>query len=225
MRRPLAPLGVIVLALDLSLPVGAGQAAPSTPSVAAPIAQIDYPDSTSGLEHLANDILKAQKENDSARTDLLLNRLILPHPQEWYERVFGPIIANNEGGLYQRAAATVPAGLAKSFLDAAQLHPDSVQAQLYDRSCDDNAGEFTFGILHARVDPAPLYEIRFRKGTKLMRLSYFAFVDGPFRYVLTPKLSGPVSAPTGRVATDPQAPDSKGQSEEVERIHAVGGMS
>ena len=55
--------------------------APRATASASP-SQLDYPDSTSGLEHLIRDIMKApQKNYDLAQADLLLKSLILPHPQ------------------------------------------------------------------------------------------------------------------------------------------------
>jgi hypothetical protein len=105
-------------------------------------------------------------------------------------------MAKNEDALYERASASVPATVAKGLLDAAALKPDSMYAQRLDRTCDDNAGEFTYGILHARLGPVPLYEVRFIHGSQLMRLFSFAFVDGGFRFIIAPKLDGPVFPPT-----------------------------
>ena len=84
-------------------------------------------------------------------------------------------MAKNEDALYERASASVPATVAKGLLDAAALKPDSMYAQRFHRTCDDNAGEFTYGILHARLGPVPLYEVRFIHGSQLMRLFSFAF--------------------------------------------------
>jgi protein TonB len=58
----------------------------------------------------------------------------------------------------------------------------------FDKSCDDNAGETTFGMLQVRLDPAPLYELRLIKGNQFRRLFPFAYVDGGFRFILSPKM-------------------------------------
>lgn len=154
--------------------------------------RVSYPDTTAGLQRLAKDILKAQKANDTVQTEILLRSLILPHPREWYERVFGPTIANNEGALYEREIASVAPTLARDFLDAESFNAYSIEARRFERSCDDNAGELTFGILHARIEPVPLYELIFLKDKKLKRIASFAYVDGGFRYIISPKLEGPV---------------------------------
>jgi hypothetical protein len=48
----------------------------------------EYPDSTSGLEleHLAKDILKAQKESNRALADELLKNLVLSDYERWYPK-------------------------------------------------------------------------------------------------------------------------------------------
>ena len=212
----------LVLVLLAKLPVAA-QSTPTNSQTVAPTAQLDYPDTTSGLEHLAKDIMKAQKANDGARADVLLRSLILRQPREWYERVFGPVIAKNEGALYESAYASVPPTLARQFLDAANLNAYSMEARRFDRSCDDNAGEFTFGILHARLDPVPLYEIRFLKGDKMLRLFSFAYVNGGFRFIIPPKLEGPVFPPPVRkVTTDPRTSAPAEKEKQIGRV-AEGG--
>ena len=181
-----------------------------------------YPDSTAGLEHLAKDIIKAQKSNNGAAADVLLRSLILPQPRAWYERVFGPIIANNEGALYERAAASVPPTLAREFLDAEQLNANSMEARRFDRSCDDNAGELTFGILNARLEKVPLYEIIFVKGDKLLRFASFAYVDGGFRFVIPPKLEGNVFPPPVRKTASNAKLEHDENRNELDRV-TIGG--
>jgi hypothetical protein len=223
MLRPLVPLAFFLLAFCYIPAARAQQPTPTTSAVPSPDAKVDYPDSKAGLEHLAKDIIKAQKTNDAARAEILLVSLTLPHPQEWYERVFGPVIASNEGALYARASASVPAAMARHFMDAESLNPDSMEVRRFDRSCDDNAGESTFGILHARLEPVPLYEIIFPKGDKVMRLASFAYVDGGFRYILPPKLEGSVfpSLPRNLPGNSKTSPVT-GQKEQLDRVK-VGG--
>ena len=165
---------------------------PPTPPPATIAPAPDYPDSTSGLEHLAKDIIKAQKENDGARADALLRSLILPTPRVWYETTFGPVIAKSEGMLYASATPSLPATLAGDFLNAQNLHFSRLEAFRFDKSCDDYAGELIFGILHARLEPVPFYQIRFFTSSQLLFMYAFAYVDGGFRFILPPKLEGDV---------------------------------
>lgn len=170
---------------------------PPTPPPATIPAAPDYPDSTSGLEHLAKDIIKAQRENDGARAEALLRSLILPTPRLWYETTFGPTIARSEGMLYASATPNLPATLAGDFLNAQTQHFSHLEAHRYDKTCDDDAGELAFGILHARLEPIPLYELRFMvAGNQFLRMYAFVYVDGAFRFILPPKLEGNVFAYT-----------------------------
>jgi TonB family protein len=218
MLRPYAFLVLVPLLLDPLTLLSAAQSPSTDPQAKAAAPHLEYPDSTSGLEHLAKDIMKAQKSNDAARADQLLQSFILPQPREWYEQVFGPIIARNEGALYERASASVPPTLARQFLDAINLDANSIEARRFDRSCDDNAGELTFGILDARLVKVPLYEIIFIKGNKLMRFASFAYVNGGFRFVIPPKLEGSVFPPPIRKTTTEHSENSK----EINRV-VVGG--
>ena len=168
---------------------------PPTPPPATIPSAPDYPDSTSGLEHIAKDIIKAQRENDGARAEALLRSLILPTPRLWYETTFGPTIARSEGMLYASATPSLPATLAGDFLNAQTQHFSHLEAHRYDKTCDDDAGELAFGILHARLEPIPIYELRFMvAGNQFLRMYAFAYVDGAFRYILPPKLEGNVFA-------------------------------
>jgi len=180
-----------VVILSPAIPLLAQSASPRPPS-SATTPNFDYPDSTSGLEHLVKDIIKAQKENDGVRAATLLQSLILPNPREWYDRIFGGDVAETPESLYEKAGSSIPTSMAHFFLNAQSENMDQVQVVRFEKSCDDNAGEDAFGILHARQQPVPLYELRLLHGDKFLRLFAFAFVEGSFRYIITPKMDGKV---------------------------------
>ncbi len=196
MRRPLFALLLFpTIALAHATAFTAQDApaqAPATPPPAPTLPKLDYPDSTAGLEHLVRDITKAQKENDGARADELLKSLILPNPRTWYEQVFGEDVAQSPLSLYEKSSAAIPASMAQFFLNAQAENMNHVQVVRFEKSCDDNAGEDAFGILHARQQPVPLYELRLIHGEKFLRLFAFAFVDGSFRFIITPKMEGKI---------------------------------
>jgi TonB family protein len=171
------------------------QSAPAagiTTSATAPEVKLDYPNSASGLEHLVKDILKAQKTSNGARADALLKSLVLPDPRGWYDRVFGVDVGNEPVAIYEKSAAAVAPGVASVFLNAEAENLTDVTVVRFDKSCDDNAGEDAFGILHARIEPVPLYEVRLQNGNKFMRLFALAYVNDGFRYIITPKMDGKV---------------------------------
>jgi len=150
--------------------------------------KLDFPDSTSGLEHLAKEILKAQKDGDSARASALAQTMILPDPAAWYLQTFGPGIANDEGAKYAADRNRLPAEILTFFFGALQNHNTDVAAARFTETCDDNAGETAFGTLQLRIQPIPLYELRFRNGDHFLRMFALVYVDGGFRFVLAPKI-------------------------------------
>lgn len=199
--------------------------APAAGTPPVPVAKLDYPDSTSGLERLVKDILKAQLDNDNAGGEALLMSLVLPNPRSWYESTFGPVIAKNEGALYEQASSEMPRILAKNFLDALHFQSNQIEVKRFERGCDDNSGEFTFGILHARLEPVALYEVRFLKGDKLIRLFAFTFVDGKFRFVIAPKLEGKVFPPVLRETAPDGNENAAGAGDgQIERVAAGGNV-
>jgi len=182
---------------------------PPSPPAVSPAPSLDYPDSTSGLEHLVRDIIQAQQENEGARASALLRSFILPNPHEWYEQIFGGNVAAAPESLYEKAAAFLPPQLAEFFLASQTSGMKDIRAVRLENSCDDNAGEDAFGVLHARLQPVPFYELRLIRGDQLARLFPFAFVNGAFRFILAPKMEGNVfghaQAKTASTAADPTA--------------------
>jgi len=211
---------LLVLAHCLFAPICAGAqtappaASPASPSPAPaqPAPKLDYPDSPSGLEHLAKDILKAQRENDPVRADALLKSMVLPDAYDWYNRIFGDDAADNAGAYYDRVAASLPPSLARSFLNSAQGNFSEISAKRFEHSCDDNAPDDTYGLLLRRREPVPLYDLRFSNGAKFVRLFPLVYVDGSFRFLLSPDFRPPAPpAPPEKDSPPPQKPPSPDQ--------------
>lgn len=135
-------------------------------SVAAPptALKLDYPDSAAGLEHLVKDIIKAQKENAGDRADALLQSLVLPQPRDWYDMALGTSVAEECKAIYEQSGASIPNSMAQFLLHAVSNGMNDVVVVRFEKSCDDNSGEDVFGILEARRQPMPLYELRLIKG-------------------------------------------------------------
>src|SRR5271169_5171470 len=102
--QSLSRLFLFLLSTFLSFPssVFYGQSPSAAPS---------YPESAGGLEKLGKDVLKAQKDGDSARVDLLIRGMVMPDPVSWYTQQFGESIARKEGAAYQSAGEQVPVQL------------------------------------------------------------------------------------------------------------------
>jgi protein TonB len=171
------------------LPVRAQEAAPPPASaISAKPANLDYPDSTHGLERLAKDIIKAEKDGHESRASELSQSMVLPDPAAWYLHTFGPDIARDEGAKYTAGKNTLPKQILKFFFDAIQNDFTDVTAERFAENCDDNAGESAFGTLQLRLQPVPLYELRLRNGDRFLRLFAIVYLDGAFRYAVAPRV-------------------------------------
>jgi protein TonB len=217
----------VVVGLALSclaaLPLCAQEIAPpqSAASPAKPL-PIDFPDNPSGLEHLAKQIIKAQKEGDTALASALAQSMVLPDPANWYLQNFGPDIANDEGAKYTAAQKGVPNENLKFFFGAIQSHFTDVSAARFAENCDDNAGETAFGTLQLRLQPVPLYELRLKNDNQFLRLFALVYVDGGFRFVLAPRVPDhfPYHA---RAAGNSSTDDNNPRSDQGEKKLRVGG--
>lgn len=184
----LATLLLFSFAAALSLRAQETPPPAQPPVTAAPLVHLDYPDSVRGLEHLAKDIMNAQKEGNQSHALEIAQSLVLPDPATWYLQTFGPNIANDEGAKYAADRKNIPAEILKFFFGAIQNHFTDVIAARFGDSCDDNAGESAFGTLQLRAQAVPLYELRLRNGDRFLRLFALVYVDGGFRYALGPKV-------------------------------------
>jgi TonB family protein len=182
---------VVCLLLAASLYAVPQDPAPAPPPAAsqdpAKLFNVDFPDSVGGLEKLAHELLKSLQHNDTTRANALAQSVVLQDPLPWYHRIFGDYIADHEGADYLQGRKNLPDQILASFLQDIQDHFTEIVAVRFDNSCDDNAADTTFGLLQSRVEPIPLYELRFASGAQFRRLFAFAYVDGAFRFVLMPK--------------------------------------
>lgn len=195
-----------------ALPLCAQQtAAPQSPAGSAPPPHLD--DNTGGLERLAKQIIKAQKEGDTALASALAQSMVLPDPANWYLQNFGPDIADDEGAKYTAGQKGGPNEILKFFFGAIQNRFTDVSAARFVESCDDNAGENAFGTLQLRIQPVPLYELRLQNGGQFLRLFALVYVDGGFRFVLAPRVPdhfpfvGRKDTNVAREVTGPALPD------------------
>jgi len=175
-------------------------------SPAPPGVKLNYPDNPGGLEKLAKDILKAQKESDTVTAGRLLESLVLPHARSWYGENFGEAAAANEGVAYEAASKRIPVALGSSFLDLYQKNSTDPTAVRLGHICDLNTSEEIFNVLQARLVPVPLYDLRFINGNQFFRISLFAFVEGGFRFVIPPKPRRSQQTMASAPADKPAAP-------------------
>jgi TonB family protein len=185
---------------------------PNSAIMAQPPEIPSYPDSTPGLEHLVKDIMKAQKENDAARAEALLQSLVLPNHALWYQENFDESVARLTVPAYSASANSLSAQLARFFLDMEADAPQRIEAVRFGKNCDDSANAQMLALLFGRLKEVPIYEVRFVKGSQFRRLAAFAYVDGGFRFVILPSSEKPAAS-----EAKPRA-----EGEPIKRV-AVGG--
>jgi TonB family protein len=216
MRRCCYVLCPFLAALFISLCVLAQAQPQSRPTVGPPSTALssgpDYPDSAVGLEHLVKDILKAQRENQAVRADALLRSFVLPSPREWYPQVFGKRAAA-VASYYERVAPAIAPHLAQALLELDNANVSEIHAFRFESSCDDGASVDAFGTLLLRVQPVPLYELRFVKGENSARIFPIAYVAGAFRFVLPPTLQIPEPPRKHKVSAKMNSPLSQTSDE------------
>lgn len=136
--------------------------------------------------HFVKDLLKAHEAgNQPEAVERLVQSLALPNPHAWFSEVFGQSSFEALAQAYAGNQASLLRQIDEGILDSARHGYGEVRVKKYEKTCDDDAGEFTFPLLMSRVSPVPLYELRMMGANSFRRISTFAYVDGSFRYVGT----------------------------------------
>ncbi len=160
--------------------------APSSPPSSAKMASVSipsYPDNTKGLQNLVKDMLKLEKEGDQQQLVLYEKSLALPDPDDWFKSVFGEDLGARM--TVASAALRAAAKIHTADMLAAQLaeKQTDVEAVRFDDSCNLRATATEYPFLLLRQKPEHLYDVRFLGTSNVSLWTYFAYVDGGFRYV------------------------------------------
>ena len=142
-----------------------------------------YPNSESGLKHLIQDALAAVKASDQPRLAELTNSMVLPSPEEWFLKVFGPEWGAVYAKLYAQNQGHAAANLSSIFADAVAQKFSIGEVRQFKNSCDFFADQDEYPMLAARVVPEPFSVVRFAKGDQVRTLRFIAYVDGGFRFL------------------------------------------
>jgi TonB family protein len=179
------------------------QNSPQSPPPSAPVAPAttipQYPDTPRGLEKLLSDMMKLTKDGDNQTLAAYVKSLELPNPDDWFKSVFGddgPRHAAASAPLRSAAGTTFPSTLATMLKE----NRTTIEARKFEKSCDKYATEKEYPLLLQRHSPVPLYDARFKDAISESIWSYFAYVDGGFRYV------GNLSVNPPALPTKPMAP-------------------
>lgn len=157
--------------------------AQQTPAPAVAPAIPAYSDSPGGLEKLFKEMLKLEKNGNTQALAPYIQSLILPNSGSWFRSTFGDAIGVHLASDYERTRAELPVSFPDRLADLVAKHPPDPEAIRFMDSCNVHASETEYPILLLRANVQPLYDVRFKYGTKLTLLPYFAYVDGAFRYL------------------------------------------
>jgi TonB family protein len=125
--------------------------------------------------------------------------------------------------MYVASVKSVPLQLAQFFVGVHARKQKEVVAVRFDKTCDDNASDQTFGILESRLQKVPLYELRFFSGDHFTRLFAFAYVDGGFRFIIPPDEERLVSNAARLNSADKgQGTPSESAEKQLERVRRGG---
>ena len=210
MNRPrnLFFVSIILLLGSPSLaqnPPQTATSAPAAPAVTIP----QYPDTPQGLEKLLNDMMEFTKDGDNRAVAAYVASLALPNPDGWFNSVFG-----DDGPRYAAASAQLRSAGETNFpLTLATVLKDqgtSIEAHKFQGSCDKFATDKEHPLLLQRRSPVPLYDARFKGATSESISSYFAYVDGGFRYVgnLSVNATAPPNKPIAQQGSQPSTDES-----------------
>lgn len=160
------------------------QSAPQPQVSAAPAVSIpSYPDSPSGLESLVKEMMRLVKAGDHQTFDAYAKSLELPNADAWYKSTFGDASGGRLFAATDRARTEFALGSWDMMQDLQKHHRTQIEATRFDKSCDDRATSFENAILQVRDSPDPLYDVRFSGGGTTSVWTYFAYVNGAFRYL------------------------------------------
>lgn len=165
-----------------------------------------YENSDSGLKHLIHDALAAGKANDSAKLLEITNSMVLPSPEDWFSRVFGPGWGRNYAQSYTESSALMASNLADLFSSLAAQKYSILDIHQFKNSCDFIADEDEYPVLANRLVEEPFSVVRFHEGDLIRSLRFLAYVDGGFRFL------GQLNNPTKQSSTVQKAPGSEPNS-------------
>jgi hypothetical protein len=170
-------LAVVVLLIASAAAASAGSSQAATPTLST------YPNSEAGLKHLIQDSLAAAKAKDQAKLAELANSMVLPSPDDWFSKIFGPEWGGVYAKLYNDNKDHAAANLVNIFSEMAAQKFSIDDVRQFKNSCDFGANQDEYPMLAARVVPEPFSLVRFAREKDVRTLRFLAYVDGGFRFL------------------------------------------
>jgi TonB family protein len=172
----------------------AGQSQTTSSSVSA-TAIPSYPDTPNGLEDLMNEMLKLEKKHDAKALAPYVESLELPNAGTWFRATFGDEIGAQLADSYDRARMNLPLAFPDLLEQLNSKHFTKPVAMLLTESCNPDASADEYEVLVSRKSEQPLFDVRLTSYLQRATVSYFAYVDGAFRYLSNFGINPAVSRP------------------------------
>jgi TonB family protein len=144
-----------------------------------------YPDSESGLTQLFRDLVELEKSGKEATSSEHYRSLVLPNPQQWFDLTFGSDPGSWFFAQYAENSANIPVLLKNTVLANIAEHISDIQVRRF-TGCNLYASAQQTPVLMLVRDKVPLYTVTFLHGDAGREVSFFAYVDGRFRYAGRP---------------------------------------
>jgi len=131
-----------------------------------------------------SDMMKLAKDGDTQTLAAYAKSLVLPNADNWFTVAFGA----THGPGYAAASEQQRLGIVRSapanFTVLLNGKKTRIDTHKFENSCDEDATAKEYPLLIKRDSLVPLYDVRFWDNTGAGSIwSYFAYVDGAFRYV------------------------------------------
>lgn len=180
---------------------------PAPPAAAATAVTIpSYPDSEQGLQKLLGDMTKLIKEGGTQTLAAYAKSRALPNADAWFVSVFGSDLGPDYVAASQKQRSTVATLVPATLAALLKQGRTRIEAHKFEASCDPFASDKEYPLLLRRNHAAPLYDARFLNTSSMASVwSYFAYVDGRFRYV--GNLPAQVSPAPGKRQPPPEPPE------------------
>lgn len=153
-----------------------------------------YPDTPKGLQDLMNEMLKLKKKHDAKALAPYLDSLALPNAAAWFRATFGDEMGQQLADSYDHTKMDMPLGFPDILDQLNSKHFAHAKAILFTDSCSPDASADEYQTLASRENAQPLYDVRLGSSSQTATVSYFAYVDGAFRYLSNFHINPPANA-------------------------------
>jgi hypothetical protein len=142
-----------------------------------------YPDTAEGLGKLTKDLLAVAKSGKRADVAAKVKTLVLPNPEAWFRRVFGPEIGAALAEEYATGLAQTESGLARSLTTAIEEGQTQIKVFKFVKPGAENALPGQNKALQAMAVQTPLYSVHLTQPGEETGIHLYSFVyeGGTFR--------------------------------------------